>query len=313
LEASAGALDNYVGTLSWSQRQAGEAIWLWNQGQVATQQATTEYNAAVAQATPQHQQVPPFADPGEASRQAARDTLNRARSQLTEAGDVAAGILRGEAGAAPGGSDWLDDLSNTLSAVGAHVVNGLALFGNAMLHHPGEVLAAAAGVGLVAVSAAGEVAGLALDTTGVGAVAGVPLNAVSAAGIATGVGIMGAVVASIASHAAGGDHVFPVDNGDGAEAAEADSAGGEPPKEITGLTEHGEQRAMGRNGGRGVSDTAIHDAVNNPIKPVDEQAHPDGSTYKYREKDVVVVLNQNGEVVTTYAKSSAGLRNPRAT
>ena len=94
------------------------------------------------------------------------------------------------------------------------------------------------------------------------------------------------------------------------EAAEADSAGGEPPKEITGLTEHGEQRAMGRNGGRGVSDTAMHDAVNNPIKPVDEQAHPDGSTYKYRGKDAVVVLNQNGEVVTTYAKSSAGLRNP---
>jgi hypothetical protein len=161
---------------------------------------------------------------------------------LTEAGDIAAGILRGEAGAAPGGSDWLDDLGNTLSAVGAHVVNGLASFGNAMLHHPGEVLAAAAGVGLVAVSAAGEVAGLALDTTGVGAVAGVPLNAVSAAGIATGVGIMGAAVASIASHAAGGDHVFPVKNGDGAEAAEADSAGGEPPREITGLTEHGEQR-----------------------------------------------------------------------
>jgi hypothetical protein len=101
-----------------------------------------------------------------------------------------------------------------------------------------------------------------------------------------------------------------VDTGDGAESAEAGAVAGEPPKEITGLTEHGEQQALGRDGGRGVSEEAMRDAVNNPVKPVEEQAHPDGPTYKYRGKDAVVVLNQNGVVVTTYAKSSAGLRNP---
>lgn len=310
LEAGAGALDGYAATLRWAQGQAGEAIWLWDQGQAATRQARSEHDAAVAQAAAHQQQAPPFTDPGEQSRQAARETLDRARAQLREAGDIAAGILRGETEAAPEESGWLDALGHTMSAVGAHVVNGLASFGNALLHHPGEVLAAAGGIGLMAVSATGEVAGVALDATGVGAVAGVPLNAVSTAGIIAGAGITGAAVASIASHAAGDDQVSPVDTGSGSGSEEAGSAAGEPPKEITGLTEHGQQQALGRDGGRGVSDAAMHDAVNNPIKPVQEQAHPDGPTYKYRGRDAVVVLNGSGEVVTTYAKGSAGLRNP---
>ena len=44
---------------------------------------------------------PPFADPGEAGRQAAQDTLNRARAQLTEAGDSISGMLDTEADVAP--------------------------------------------------------------------------------------------------------------------------------------------------------------------------------------------------------------------
>jgi hypothetical protein len=65
-----------------------------------------------------------------------------------------------------------------------------------------------------------------------------------------------------------------------------------------------------RDGGRGVSDQAIQDAVENPTRPDEEQAHPDGPTYKYRGKGALVVLNQDGEIVTTYVKGSAGLRNP---
>lgn len=286
LEAGAGALTNYASTLRWAQGQAGEAVRLWEQGQLATQQAVAAHDAALAQAASQNQPVPPFADPGEASRQAARDTLTRARGQLSEAGDIAAGIVRGETDA-PEKSSWLDNLGDALSAAGAHVVNGVASVGNAMLHHPEHMLAAAAGVGLTALSATGEVAGVALDATGVGAVAGVPLNAVSAAGMAAGVGITGAAVASIASHAAGDDQVTPMNTGDDAD-ADADagsgsgsgSAAGEPPKEITGLTEHGEQQALGRDGGRGVSDEAMRDAIDNPIKPVEEQNHPDGPTYR---------------------------------
>lgn len=78
---------------------------LWEEGKAATRQAQPQYNAAVAQAnahnaanaaagTPIVVQVAPFSDPGEATRQAAQDTLDRARAQLAEAGDRAAGTIR---------------------------------------------------------------------------------------------------------------------------------------------------------------------------------------------------------------------------
>jgi hypothetical protein len=54
------------------------------------------------------------------------------------------------------------------------VVNTLASVGNAAIHHPGEVITTAAGIGLTLASTGGEGVGLALDATGVGAVAGVP-------------------------------------------------------------------------------------------------------------------------------------------
>jgi hypothetical protein len=164
---------------------------------------------------------------------------------------------------------WID-LGDGLSDAGAHAINGVASLGNAMQHHPGEVLAAGGGIGLMAVSAAGELSGVALDATGACAVVGVPLNVVFAAGMAAGVGMAGVAMASIASHTAGDDHLSPMDTAIGGESEEAGSAAGEPPKE----------------------------------------GHPDGPTYKYRGKDAVVILNQDGEVVTAYAKGSAGLRNP---
>jgi hypothetical protein len=99
------------------------------------------------------------------------------------------------------------------------VVNGLASFGNAMVNHPGDVLAAAAGIGLTTVSAAGDGLGVALDATGVGAVAGVPLNAVSTAGVVAGAGITTAAVGDLMQHAASDDHVSPM-------RTESDTGGG---------------------------------------------------------------------------------------
>ena len=87
LSGAADVLAQYADTLRWAQSQAVEAIDLWNRGQAATQQARAEHDTAVAQATANNQAAPPFTDPGESSRQAARDVLNRARSQLNEAGD----------------------------------------------------------------------------------------------------------------------------------------------------------------------------------------------------------------------------------
>lgn len=74
---------------------------------------------------------------------------------------------------------------------------------------------------------------------------------------------------------------------------------------ITGYTKHGTEQALGRDGGIGVSNKAITDAVNNPVKPPISQA---GGTTRYIGKDATVVLNQDGKVVTTWANSSAGTR-----
>lgn len=74
---------------------------------------------------------------------------------------------------------------------------------------------------------------------------------------------------------------------------------------ITGYTKHGTEQALGRDGGIGVSNKAITDAVNNPVKPPIPQS---GGTTKYIGKDATVVLNQDGKVVTTWANSSAGTR-----
>jgi hypothetical protein len=147
-----------------------------------------------------------------------------------------------------------------------------------------------------------------LDATGVGAVAGVPLGAVSAAGIAAGVGITGAAVANMAAHAAGDDHVTPIGTDNGAAPGGGQTIeGNNPPQEIIGRTVHGDQQALGRDGGRGVSDEAMNDAVQNPIKPPQPQP---GGKYKYIGKNATVVLNSAGKVVTTWARNSGGWRNP---
>jgi hypothetical protein len=203
-------LTDYARTLRWAQTQASEAIAQWNNAQAATQQAKTRHDAASAEAQANNQTPPPFTDPGAAGRQAARDTLNRARAQLTEAGDAIAGMLDTEADVAPQKSSWLDDAGNFLADLGTHAANSLASFGNAMLNHPVDTAAAVGGMALTAISSAGEGAGIALDATGVGAIAGVPLNVVSAAGIAVGGTMTVGAVGDLARHAMTDDHVEPV-------------------------------------------------------------------------------------------------------
>jgi hypothetical protein len=121
-ETASVALTDYAETLRWAQRQAAEAIALWEQGEVATAQAQARHNAAVAQAEAQNLantaagnpavvQVAAFSDPGEATRQAARDTLDRARVQLAEAGDHAAETIQAQTEGAPKEPGWLDNLA----------------------------------------------------------------------------------------------------------------------------------------------------------------------------------------------------------
>jgi type VII secretion system ESX-1 substrate len=203
MQAGAGGLDDYVATLRWAQGQAAEAVRQWNAGQAATARARTDYEAAP--------QTTPFQDPGEAGRSAAEATLAAARDQVRSAARIASGTLRAKASLAPEKSGWLDEAGDFLHDAGGHLVNGVASFGNAMLHHPGSTALAAAGIGLAMISAGGEGLGVALDATGIGAVVGVPLNVVSAAGIATGASLTTVAMADLGSHAGGDDHVSPVD------------------------------------------------------------------------------------------------------
>lgn len=305
---AAGALERYGDALTRAQGEAAEAIRLWNEGEAATRGAQAEHTRATEQAK---QRAPdgvpaasiPFTDPGEAKRQAARDVLARARDQLAAAGETAADTVAAARDKAPE-RGWLDDVGEALGNAAGAAVNALASFGNSALHHPEMVLGVLGGAALTAVSATGEVVGVGLDATGVGAVAGVPLGGLSTAGIVTGIGMMGVSMAGLASEAAGDDGVEVVDTDNTESVPEATTA--EPPKEITGLTKHGEERAMGRDG-HGVNDDAMKEAVENPTKPPQEQP---GGKFKYEGADATVILNKDGKVITTWATSSKGWRLP---
>lgn len=167
----------------------------WAAGQAATEQATAQHRQAEQQAGTSL----PFTDPGEAGRQAARGLLDNARHQLGSAGDSAAGTVgaaRDKAPKKPGFwskvGDFFEDVGAGLANAGGQVVNGLASFGNAMIHHPGDTAAMAGGVGLMLLGAAGDVGGGALDVTLAGAVVGVPLNVVSTGAILAGGGMVAA-------------------------------------------------------------------------------------------------------------------------
>lgn len=210
---AADALDTYNATLEWAQGRAADAIRQWNDAQAATGQARAQHD--------QNQRLAghdlPFNDPGIAGRQAAQATLNDARAKVRSAGDQAAaavGTARDQAPQKPG--FWSDlghffsDLGAGVANVAGTVVNGVASFGNAVIHHPGDLVTTLAGAGLMAVGAGGEIGGAALDATGVGAVIGVPANVVSAGVIATGGAMAAAGAGDLMMHASSDDRVNPM-------------------------------------------------------------------------------------------------------
>ncbi len=72
---------------------------------------------------------------------------------------------------------------------------------------------------------------------------------------------------------------------------------------IKGFTKHGINSAISHDG-VGVSSKAMLDAVKNPMKVVNQA---DGAV-KYVGKNATVILNKAGEVITTWARNSAGTR-----
>jgi hypothetical protein len=85
-------------------------------------------------------------------------------------------------------------------------------------------------------------------------------------------------------------------------------AGAQLPSEITGYTGHGLDQAISRDG-VGVSVRAIGDAVRNPVSIFGRApgAFPAG-TFGFVGSDATVILNAQGEVVSTWATGSAGVR-----
>lgn len=74
---------------------------------------------------------------------------------------------------------------------------------------------------------------------------------------------------------------------------------------ISGYKVHGLNQAISRDG-TGVSPWAILDAVNNPVRVVQQ---PERGTVKYVGQYAVVVLSELDKVVTTYAKTRGAHRN----
>lgn len=230
--AAATALDAYSSTLSWAQGQAAEAIRLYEQGEHQTVSARATHDArvedqrvaaavAVATADPVPPPVGAFHDPGEATREAARELLQRARRQLRDAGDFAQITVAAARDKAPHEPGLLDRVGDALGSAGEFVlhgiedlgiavVNGLASYGSAVIHHPGDTAMLVGGLMLMTISGTGEAGGVVLDATGVGAVVGVPLNVVSAAGLVAGATMTAAAAASITQHAMSDDRVEPL-------------------------------------------------------------------------------------------------------
>ena len=76
------------------------------------------------------------------------------------------------------------------------------------------------------------------------------------------------------------------------------------PREIDGDTQHGLEQVMGRDDGLGVSDSAMNDAVEDPVKV---EVQP-GGKFRYIGKTATVVLNSAGRVVTAWARTSSAWR-----
>jgi hypothetical protein len=152
--------------------------------------------------------------------------LDSARDQLDSAGRTAAAVVGKARDLAPEKPGFWSDLSDGLGSffsgvahvakeVGETVLTDLASVGNAMVHDPGSVLEVAGGLGLATLGVGGEVGGVVLDATGIGAVVGVPAAAVSATAIAGGLGMAGLGLSNIVHDAAGPDRVNMNSDGGG--------------------------------------------------------------------------------------------------
>jgi hypothetical protein len=174
-DSAAGALEGYAAALNEAKRRAGAAIDAWSSGNHATANAALEET---------RQQLDAAATSAIDALDAAAGRAGELNLFWSEVGSVALETLR--------------DVTNAVASVGQSIIN-----------HPENFVAIAGGIALADLGAGGEVGGLALDATGVGAVIGVPANVVSAGVIVAGVGSAGAGIWAMTRDAAGNSRVEP--------------------------------------------------------------------------------------------------------
>ena len=126
MNTAARALDGHASSLGWAQGQAAEAIALWEQGEQATRQAMASgmpfgqpFGAQPLGAQPS---TLGLTDPGAALRKQAIDVLERAREQLSKAGDTQASAIEQLAGKADGAPTWLTGPAQVVQTKGPQKV-----------------------------------------------------------------------------------------------------------------------------------------------------------------------------------------------
>jgi hypothetical protein len=75
------------------------------------------------------------------------------------------------------------------------------------------------------------------------------------------------------------------------------AAGVNAPTQITGYSSHALEQIAGRDGGIGVSQSALNNAWSNPLK-IEYVPSKYGPTFRYTGSDAVIVVNTEGKVVT---------------
>ncbi len=118
----AGTLSAHADTVAWAQGQAQEAIELYEQGVQATV-AASEANAAKPNPEPG-----PLVDPGQALRQQAQETLDRAREQLKSAGATNAAAIAGQGGHGADAPAWLSGPATYVSKAGNGTITASTKF-----------------------------------------------------------------------------------------------------------------------------------------------------------------------------------------
>jgi hypothetical protein len=84
------------------------------------------------------------------------------------------------------------------------------------------------------------------------------------------------------------------------------AAGVRAPTQITGYSSHALEQIAGRDGGIGVSLSAMIDAWSNPVK-IEYFPSSYGPTFRYTGTDAAIVVNPEGGVVTGWGRSSSGV------